>query len=239
MKSKLFYDQIIEGAQKNPPQGYSEVHHIIPRSLGGTNDQSNLVRLSARDHFQCHKLLIEMYDENSQEHRKLVYAFHKMAFGKQSKGYEITPEEYERIKVLNSKATTAMNLERVQNGTHPFAGERGSEFQKLKSKEQLENGTHNFQNGKIQSLITRNSIRNGTNALAGDRGSKFQKNRIANNDHPFCGEQHSKRVIQQNKCRCKWPKSRFMKNKFLKEGDHEIIIWLLYCGDIQVKIRNY
>lgn len=38
---------------------YGERHHIIPRSLGGTNHRSNLVRLSAREHFVCHLLLVK------------------------------------------------------------------------------------------------------------------------------------------------------------------------------------
>ncbi len=34
-----------------------ERHHIIPRSLGGTNDADNLVKLTIREHFICHRLL--------------------------------------------------------------------------------------------------------------------------------------------------------------------------------------
>lgn len=36
---------------------YKEVHHIIPRSEGGSNDPSNLVSLTAREHFVAHWLL--------------------------------------------------------------------------------------------------------------------------------------------------------------------------------------
>lgn len=39
---------------------YYEVHHIIPRSMGGDNSKDNLVRLSARQHFVVHKLLTKM-----------------------------------------------------------------------------------------------------------------------------------------------------------------------------------
>jgi hypothetical protein len=40
--------------------GYIEEHHIIPKSLGGDNSTANLVYLTAREHFICHKLLIKM-----------------------------------------------------------------------------------------------------------------------------------------------------------------------------------
>ena len=31
--------------------GYVEKHHIIPKVLGGTNDEDNIVFLTAREHF--------------------------------------------------------------------------------------------------------------------------------------------------------------------------------------------
>lgn len=37
-----------------------ELHHVIPRSLGGSNDKSNKVILTAREHFVCHLLLRKM-----------------------------------------------------------------------------------------------------------------------------------------------------------------------------------
>ena len=37
--------------------GYCEVHHIVPRSLGGSNDADNLIRLTARQHFVAHWIL--------------------------------------------------------------------------------------------------------------------------------------------------------------------------------------
>lgn len=39
---------------------YYEKHHIIPRCLGGTNDKSNLVCLTAEEHWLAHLLLVKM-----------------------------------------------------------------------------------------------------------------------------------------------------------------------------------
>lgn len=39
---------------------YTEKHHIIPRSLGGTNDSKNLVKLTAKEHRLAHILLPRM-----------------------------------------------------------------------------------------------------------------------------------------------------------------------------------
>ena len=37
--------------------GYCEMHHIVPRSLGGSDDVDNLIRLTARQHFVVHWIL--------------------------------------------------------------------------------------------------------------------------------------------------------------------------------------
>jgi len=56
---------------------YTEKHHIIPRCLGGTNDNTNLVILLPEEHFVAHQLLIKMYPSNY----KLVHAAHMMTIG--------------------------------------------------------------------------------------------------------------------------------------------------------------
>ncbi len=37
---------------------YYERHHILPKCLGGENDKENLVLLTGKEHFICHKLLV-------------------------------------------------------------------------------------------------------------------------------------------------------------------------------------
>jgi hypothetical protein len=54
------YFSIIERARTRTLEGYSEKHHIIPRSLGGSDRKDNLVKLTAREHFICHLLLVKM-----------------------------------------------------------------------------------------------------------------------------------------------------------------------------------
>lgn len=40
---------------------YFEKHHIVPRSLGGGDERSNIVRLTARDHYFAHCCLAKMH----------------------------------------------------------------------------------------------------------------------------------------------------------------------------------
>lgn len=68
-----WYKNIITNAQQRANHdGYFEKHHILPKSLGGSNESSNLVKLTAREHFICHLLLIRMTEGKSRV--KMRYA---------------------------------------------------------------------------------------------------------------------------------------------------------------------
>lgn len=73
-KYTKWYEQIIRNAQTRELETYYEVHHIIPKSLNGTNKKSNLVRLTAKEHYVCHLLLMKMYD-NKKAKQKMASAF--------------------------------------------------------------------------------------------------------------------------------------------------------------------
>ena len=53
-----------------------EVHHIIPRSLGGSDEPTNLVKLSGHDHAWCHWLLTKM--TVGMNRASMIYAFNMM-----------------------------------------------------------------------------------------------------------------------------------------------------------------
>lgn len=78
MDYKKLYDSIITKRMNVCALGYTERHHIIPRSLGGTDAEDNLVTLTAREHFICHYLLAKMYKENTLEWHKMNHAFTMM-----------------------------------------------------------------------------------------------------------------------------------------------------------------
>ena len=59
-KYSIWYYNIINRAKSRISAEYTEKHHIIPKSLGGSNDPSNLISLTAKEHFICHLLLTKM-----------------------------------------------------------------------------------------------------------------------------------------------------------------------------------
>ena len=77
-KYSKWYFNIVVNASKLNRDGYVEKHHIIPKSLGGSNDLTNLVKLSPREHFICHRLLTKM-TEGIQK-RKMLWAMHKIIY---------------------------------------------------------------------------------------------------------------------------------------------------------------
>jgi len=98
-KYTRWYNQIVKNAQTRVTEGYIERHHIQPRSLGGADDKSNLVDLTAREHFVCHWLLTKM--TTGEDHYKMLNALRMMRAEKSGQHrYEtsITSKVYESIK---------------------------------------------------------------------------------------------------------------------------------------------
>lgn len=56
-KYRTLYIKIIQNARQRIIEGYCETHHFFPRSFGGDDRSSNLVELTAREHFIVHWLL--------------------------------------------------------------------------------------------------------------------------------------------------------------------------------------
>jgi len=73
---------------------YYEKHHILPRCLTGSDEQQNLILLTPKEHFICHKLLTYLYPNN-----KLAYAFYLMSFSNKYKKY-VSSKDYVYAKEL-------------------------------------------------------------------------------------------------------------------------------------------
>lgn len=91
MDYKKIADKIISNRRKlGDPDGYSEVHHILPRSFGGTDDKNNLIQLTAKEHFVIHRLLAKIFPNTG-----MVHSIYKMAC---SKKYKVTSKVYETLR---------------------------------------------------------------------------------------------------------------------------------------------
>lgn len=69
------YNQLIKDAIDSPKDElYKESHHIIPKCLGGSDDKTNMVKLTARQHYLAHWLLYKIHKTSA-----LVHAWHNMS----------------------------------------------------------------------------------------------------------------------------------------------------------------
>jgi hypothetical protein len=81
--------------------GFYEKHHILPKCLGGTNDDTNLVLLPTRVHFIAHALLYKAYPKEL----KLAQAFGMMvASNRYHKGRKYNSRLYEMSKTARSNS---------------------------------------------------------------------------------------------------------------------------------------
>lgn len=92
----LRYTKFIARLKDQTIDGYYELHHIIPRSLGGSDDSTNLIALTARQHFVAHWILAKAYGG------AMSRAFYMMSnFGKygytNSTVYENARVEYSKL----------------------------------------------------------------------------------------------------------------------------------------------
>jgi len=97
MNYQRIYNEIVDRAKVRELQGYGEKHHIVPKCLGGSNEKENLVKLTAREHYICHKILAKIYPKNV----KVAFAFIAMCNKRnsnQEQRYTPTSREYEQAK---------------------------------------------------------------------------------------------------------------------------------------------
>jgi len=98
---KLYYSIINNAKSENRKKNkltLFENHHIIPKSIGGNNEKDNLVLLTPKEHYLCHRLLIEIYRKTIYEN-KMYFAMWCMinGFGNQ-KRHATSSRIYERLR---------------------------------------------------------------------------------------------------------------------------------------------
>jgi len=106
------YWKLINTRKNRITSGYTEKHHIVPRSLGGTNLKDNLVSLTPREHFIAHLLLTKMFDGD--EKYKMYYAFNMILVkGTENQRYKPTSRFYEQARQLVGVTSAKNNKGRV------------------------------------------------------------------------------------------------------------------------------
>ena len=129
MDYKKVYDQLVEkakprGLDKTKHEGYFEIHHIIPRCMGGGDEESNLVMFTGREHYIAHMLLWKAYPEEVSLMRAAFLMSSRVKSG--DFGNETRPigsRVYEKLRREYAQAVS----EQVSGEGNPFYGKTHTE----------------------------------------------------------------------------------------------------------------
>lgn len=125
------YNNLIDKCIQMESEGYSEdvyteVHHILPKCMGGTNKKDNLVRMPVRYHIFAHIFLMKAFPNNN----KLVYAANRMLScnGNSLINREPIIKKFSTILIsMIRKEVSIKTSERVSGENHPLFGTHHSE----------------------------------------------------------------------------------------------------------------
>ena len=132
MNYQLHYNKLIDRAKHRVLEGYSEKHHIVPKCMGGSDEQNNLVSLTPEEHYVAHQLLIKIFPNNS----KLINAAIMMISGRPSnKLYG-----WLRKKFAESQSINQTGSGNSQFGTRWIHNVNLKESKKIKITDTLPNG---------------------------------------------------------------------------------------------------
>lgn len=142
-KYKKWYFSIIENSKNRCYDRYlHERHHIIPVSLGGSNNPDNLACLTYREHFICHWLLTKFTE--SMAKGKMCSALRMMMNKSSSHNRVISNKHYEiaRTALSRTKRTMTDDFKKKQSDNrkgslNPMFGRKQSELQKQKARETM------------------------------------------------------------------------------------------------------
>ena len=97
-----------------------ETHHIIPKSIGGSNDKDNLVVLTPKEHYIAHRLLAKCY--TGEKRMKMSFALYSLGHFKNqhckkrvfnSRQYRLIREQYHAtMKTAEWKAWSSAKTKR-------------------------------------------------------------------------------------------------------------------------------
>ena len=183
---------------------YHERHHIIPKCLGGTNDNDNLIDLFANEHFVAHKLLAEENPENE----KLVYAWWCMCTfpGSSKKRCEVTPEEYEEARIYFAEISS-QRMKGINNPNYgkssPWKGKHLTDEHKKKVSEGRKGkcaGTQSHRYGKPgyhKGKHFSNETRKKQSESAKASWTEERRAKQSGENNPFFGKSHTEETREK------------------------------------------
>jgi hypothetical protein len=109
------YNSIMQQARNRTLEHGFERHHVIPKSLGGANNLSNLVQLTLREHFVAHKLLTRIHTGPAQ--KKMWFAYYRLC----NRHRHTTSRMYEQAKLQAKQYLSQIHSGKTISDAHKKA----------------------------------------------------------------------------------------------------------------------
>ena len=124
MNYEKIYEQLVlhrNTVKLSKQLDFCEEHHILPVSLGGSNNPKNLVNLLPKEHYMAHRLLekitLTKYGKHSQQHLAMMRALWFMTINKSYEKIISNGKQYQTIRESYIKSISGKN--------NPQFGKRG------------------------------------------------------------------------------------------------------------------
>lgn len=164
MNYKYIYDCLVDkcrerGLDKKEIEGYFEKHHIIPKCMGGSDEDENFVLFTPREHVIAHRLLWEAFPNNYSlmwAYTRTVNSHKGILTSREVEKAKLAKAEYMRNRVISNETKDKIRKtltghtrtpESVEKGRLKLVGQKRTEETKAKlraaRKELLDGGwTH-------------------------------------------------------------------------------------------------
>jgi NUMOD3 motif len=132
------YNSIMQQARNRTLSHGFERHHVIPKSLGGANNLSNLVQLTLREHFVAHKLLTRIHTGSAQ--KKMWFAYYRLCNRHQNTNSRL----YKQAKLQSKKYLSEIHAGKTISNAHKtrlsnlFTGSGNPNYNKKHTDQALE-----------------------------------------------------------------------------------------------------
>lgn len=196
---KIYSDLVakakVRGLDKSQHAGYFEIHHIVPKCLGGDDSKENLVMFTGREHYVAHMLLWKAHPE----HNKLVYAATMMSSRALCR---VNSRLYESLRTELSKLVSERKFGKI---VRDLSGQKFNKLQVVKFFDWKVGSTGSraamweclCDCGKTAYVIS-SSLTTGNTKSCGCLVSESGKARSGENNHMY-GKKHSPETIQKLK----------------------------------------
>jgi hypothetical protein len=185
MNYQRIYDRLIDRAVGRTIDTYYEVHHIIPRCLGGNDTADNLVKLTPEEHYVAHQLLAKIYSTD----QRLLYAAVMMCVNRPSN--KLYGWLRRKLASCNSIAQTGSG--NSQFGSVWIFSLSLKENKKIKVAELQEYLTNGWERGRVQDFNNIYQVCQVCGSKFRDRIKKHTCSKICESAHKSTGRAYTGR----------------------------------------------